>query len=332
MSAIQNICVAADEADQRIDRWLRAHFPQVSLSQLHKWLRTGQVRVDGHRVKPGVRLGSGQEIRVPPAALDVKTAPKRTAIVRRSVTSEEADALRARVLYRDDLVIAIDKPAGLAVQGGSRTYRHLDGMLDALTFDARERPRLVHRLDKDTSGVLLLARDARTAAELTSAFRSKTARKVYWAIVVGYPNPLQGRISAPLIKVPGERGERVEADGEVGREAVTFYRTIDRASRRASWLSLEPRTGRTHQLRVHCSQILGRPILGDGKYGGAMAFLSSEGLGRGLHLHARGIRVPHRKKGLLEVFAPLPPHMARTMTFLGLDPKHADCDFSPELD
>jgi 23S rRNA pseudouridine955/2504/2580 synthase len=332
MSIVQNIRVAPDEADQRIDRWLRGHFPQVSLSQLQKWLRTGQVRVDGRRVKPGVRLALGQEVRVPPAAQDARTEPKRPAIVQRSVSSEDADVLRARVLYRDDLVIAIDKPAGLAVQGGSRTYRHLDGMLDALTFDASERPRLVHRLDKDTSGVLLLARDARAAAELTAAFRSKTARKLYWAIVVGYPNPLQGRISAPLIKMPGERGERVEADGEAGREAVTFYRTIDRASRRATWLALEPRTGRTHQLRVHCAQILGTPILGDGKYGGATAFLSSEGLGRGLHLHARGIRMPHRKKGLLEVFAPLPPHMAKTMTFLGLDPKQADSNFSADLD
>ena len=332
MSGVQLLEVAADEADLRIDRWLRRRFPQVSLAQLQKWLRTGQVRVDGRRVKPGARVESGQAIRVPPVAEAGKGESRRSAPKSQPVSREDAETLRARVLYRDELVIALDKPPGLAVQGGSGTHRHLDGMLDALAFDATERPRLVHRLDRDTSGVLLLARSARAAADLAAAFRSKAAQKLYWAIVAGQPRPARGRISAPLAKAAGPGGERVEADEEDGREAVTFYRTIDRAGRKATWLALEPETGRTHQLRVHCAQVLGTPILGDGKYGGAEAFLAGDGIGRGLHLHARAIRMPHPKGGILSIVAPPPPHMAATMAFLGLSAGKAEAGFDDETD
>lgn len=333
MSEARTIGVASEESEWRIDRWLRRRFPQVPLALIQKWLRTGQVRVDGKRVKAGTRLEAGQAVRVPPQASSVTrsgAAPGPPAP--RPVSDRDAAELRSRLLYRDAKVIAIDKPAGLAVQGGTGTRRHLDGMLDALRFDAPERPRLVHRLDKDTSGVLLLARSARAAAELSRAFQSKQARKLYWAIVVGQPDPDRGRISAPLAKVAGQRGERVEEDERTGRSAVTYYRTVDRASRKAAWLALEPGTGRTHQLRVHCASVLGTPILGDGKYGQLDAFLPGGGAEQGLHLHARAIRIPMADGGVLEVVAPPPPNMVKTMAFLGFDTGAKDVEFDEDSD
>ena len=226
--------------------------------------------------------------------------------------------LAGRVLYKDDDVIVLDKPAGLAVQGGTGTKRHLDAMLDALRFGA-DRPRLVHRLDRDTSGVLLLARTANAAAKLTAAFRSRAARKIYWAAVAGVPHPAEGRIDLPLAKAGGPKGERVAADEEEGQRAVTRYRVADRAGKRAAWLVLEPETGRTHQLRVH-AEAMGTPILGDGKYGGRDAFLKGGSVSPKLHLHARAIRLPHPRGGQIEVAARLPPHMAETWRFFGFDP------------
>jgi 23S rRNA pseudouridine955/2504/2580 synthase len=223
------------------------------------------------------------------------------------------------VLYRDEEVLAIDKPAGLAVQGGTETTHHLDGMLDALRFEASERPRLVHRLDKDTSGVLLLARTARAAAWLAEAFRRKETRKLYWAVVVGVPRPTEGKIDMALEKLPGRMGERVVPDEE-GRRAVTRYAVVEHAGKKAAWLALMPVTGRTHQLRAHCAAI-GTPILGDGKYGGAEAFLTGSGLPRQLHLHARRIRVPRPQGAWIDVTAPLPPHMRTTWSFFGFNPK-----------
>ena len=232
----------------------------------------------------------------------------------RAPTADEVEDLKARVLHCDDQLLVIDKPAGLAVQGGSKTSRHLDGMLDALRFDG-DRPRLVHRLDKDTSGVLMLARTARAATALTRAFASGQVRKLYWAVVVGVPAAAHGRIEQPLSKRFGAIGERMTVD-EAGRPAVTDYRVIERAGRRAAWLALAPLTGRTHQLRAHCA-LLGTPILGDGKYGGKAAFLENEGIGERLHLHARTIRFPHPTGGEVTVSAPLPPHMRATWRFFG---------------
>ncbi len=324
MSGVRTIPVAADEADLRLDRWFRRHFPEVTHARLQKWLRTGQVRVDGRRTKAGARLVAGQGVRVPPLGAD--TAPPAKAPPP-APPAAAAEALRARVLHRDAHVLAIDKPPGLAVQGGTGTCRHLDAMLDALRYGSDERPRLVHRLDKDTSGVLLLARSAAAAAKLAAAFRSKAARKVYWAAVAGVPRPSQGRIDLALAKLPGRRGERMAPAAGAGKKAVTLYRVVKRAGKKTAWLVLEPLTGRTHQLRAHCAA-MGIPILGDGKYGGRAAFLAGAEVSRKLHLHARAIRIPHPAGGVLEVTAPLPDHMAATWRFLGFDEAAAGDPFA----
>ena len=327
MSAVQTRSVEPEEAGLRLDHWFKRHFPGLGHGRLEKLLRTGQVRVDGKRVKSGERLEAWSAIRVPPLGDD--TLAPRPKAAAPPVDPVEAERLRRRVLYRDDWVIALDKPAGLAVQGGTKQDQHLDAMLDALQFDAPERPRLVHRLDRDTSGVLLLARSRAAAARLTEAFRDKTARKLYWAIVVGLPEPLNGRIDLALSKGPGKGGERVrpvEAEDDDGRDAVTLYRTVEAASRSAAWLELSPLTGRTHQLRAHCA-FLGTPIVGDGKYGGAKAFLSAAGIERRLHLHARALVMPHPQRGQLRLVAELPLHLAKTWRELGFDPKAAGDPF-----
>lgn len=268
-------------------------------------------------------------VRVPPLPTAGGTADVARPRPAPPASRAEAGALQERVLYRDDHVIVLDKPAGLAVQGGTGTGRHLDAMLDALRFGAAERPRLVHRLDRDTSGVLVLARHAQAAAGLTAAFRSSVARKLYWAAVVGVPRPSEGRIDMPLAKAAGRHGERVVADADAGKRAVTLYRTVERAGRIAAWLALEPQTGRTHQLRVHAAA-LGTPILGDGKYGGKGAFLAADAPVKRLHLHARAIRIPHPRGGVLEVTAPLPAHMAATWRFFGFDLDAPEAGFDPE--
>jgi 23S rRNA pseudouridine955/2504/2580 synthase len=312
MSEVRTVIVVEDEDGLRLDRWFRRHFPGLGHGRLEKLLRTGQVRVDGRRAKAGFRLAAGQAVRVPPIqeAARARRGPPR-------LDPRQAADLRARILHMDDDVIALDKPSGLAVQGGSGVTRHLDAMLDGLRFDAAERPRLVHRLDKDTSGVLLLARNARAAARLAAAFRTRVVQKIYWAIVVGVPRPGRGRIDLALSKKPDKRGEQVKP-GAAGKRAVTLYATVDIAGGRAAWLGLMPLTGRGHQLRVHCAA-LGTPILGDGKYGGAGAFLPAEGIARMPHLHARSISLPHPRGGNLAVTAELPPHMARSWASLGFD-------------
>jgi 23S rRNA pseudouridine955/2504/2580 synthase len=314
MSNVQIIAVAAGDADIRLDRWFRRHFPELGHGRLEKLLRTGQVRIDGKRARAGDRVSAGQSVRVPPlgAALSEKR-PNGSAAA--SVSEHDAAAIRATVLHRDTEVIAINQPAGLAVQGGTGTTRHLDAMLDALRFEATERPRLVHRLDKDTSGVLLLARTAAAAAKLAAAFRHKSARKTYWAVVAGVPRPQRGRIDLPLAKLPGRAGEKM-APEEDGDAAVTYYAVIEQAGSKAAFLALMPITGRTHQLRAHCAAI-GTPILGDGKYGGASAHIAGVPGGRALHLHAREILLPHPSGGTLRIEAPLPPHMHETWQFFG---------------
>ncbi len=314
MSGVEIREVGAEEGELRLDRWFRRHFPELSHGRLEKLLRTGQVRVDGARVKAGHRLSPGQGIRVPPLGA---LQPSSTS-VRPPVDPADAAMLRNAVIYRDDEIIAIDKPPGLAVQGGSGTARHIDDMLDALCFDATERPRLVHRLDRDTSGVLLLARSAAVATRLGAAFRGHEIHKIYWALVVGVPDKAEGIIDAPLAKRAGAQGERVAVD-KAGKPAITDYRIIDTVGERAAWLALAPRTGRTHQLRVHCVE-LGTPIVGDGKYGGAAAFLPAGGVARTLHLHARALELPRRRGPPLRLVAPLPPHMRETWRLFGFNP------------
>jgi 23S rRNA pseudouridine955/2504/2580 synthase len=310
MSGVDIVTVRPEDGPGRLDRWFRRHYPELNHGRLEKLLRTGQVRVDGKRARAGDAVAPGQAIRVPPLAEPSMPPP-----VRR-VHPHDERLLRDLVLYRDASAIVINKPAGLAVQGGTKTGRHVDGLLDTLRFDTGDRPRLVHRLDKDTSGVLLIARSAAAAAFFTRAFREKTTRKTYWAAVIGMPKLPQGRIDLALAKHAGPGGERMQADDEDGKSAVTYYRVIDHAGGRVSWLALLPITGRTHQLRAHCA-LLGTPIIGDGKYGGSAAHLAGVIAATGLHLHARSLAIPSPDGGLLQVTAPLPPHMRETWDLLG---------------
>ncbi len=265
---VQTRAVTGDEAGLRLDRWFQRHFPELSHGALQKLLRTGQVRLDGKRVEGKDRVEPGQTVRLPPGVTVSSPAKERPA-----VSDRDAAEIQKLVIHRDDQVIAINKPPGLAVQGGSGTERHVDGMLDALRFGYEERPRLVHRLDKDTSGLLLVARTGQAAKRLAESFRDRETEKLYWAVVVGIPPLPEGAIDLPLAKRPGARDrETMQVDHEEGQKALTHFRELDRAGKRAALLALWPRTGRTHQLRVHCAEI-GCPILGDRKYGGGEASL-----------------------------------------------------------
>lgn len=315
MSGIVTRVIMADEADMRLDRWFKRNYPWLGHGHLEKLLRTGQVRLDGGRVKAAVRLSVGQTLRIPPL-----TEPKKSeepAAQRLRVDPDRIAELQAAVLHMDDAVLVINKPAGLATQGGTGLTEHLDGLLDYLRFGSTERPRLVHRLDKDTSGVLVLARTAKAAAKLTAALRQRAAHKLYWALTTGVPSPREGRVDMPLSKLPGPAGERMAEDPEAGKSAITLYRTIATAGRRAAWLGMAPVTGRTHQLRVHAAA-LGTPIAGDGKYGDPERALTGS-ISRKLHLHARALRLDHPDGGLLEIRAEMPPHMKASWDLLGFE-------------
>ena len=310
--------VLDDEADIRLDRWLRRHFPGLPQSAIQKYCRTGQIRVDGHRAEAATRLAPGQAIRIPPLPV-APPAAKPAAAIEPSIARD----LQRLVIYRDDQLIVLNKPYGLPVQGGPGISHHLDGLLDALRFGSSERPRLVHRLDRDTAGVLLLARTPGVAATLAAAFRSRAVQKTYWAVVAGRPVPVEGRIDLPLKRVTGGRGERTEPaerDDPDATRAITDYRTLDNAAQKLAWLELQPLTGRTHQLRVHCVA-LQAPIVGDVKYARPdqnNAFSASiSGLSPELHLHARALSLPHPAGGTLIVEADLPPHMVQTFRTLG---------------
>ncbi len=339
MSGVQHLTVEPDEADQRLDRWLRRHVPGLAQGRIERLCRKGEIRVDGGRVRAATRLEAGQTVRLPPlpedGAREMAAAPSRPS---------EADAamIRAAVIYRDEHVIALNKPPGLAVQGGSGQIRHVDALAEALRFEREEKPKLVHRLDRDTSGVLVMGRSARAAAALARAFQSRDARKVYWAAVAGAPHPREGTIRLGLVKAPGHgpggEGEKMlpvpfEAVPATpgARRATTDYMVIEAAGRRAAWVALSPITGRTHQLRAHMAAI-GHPIIGDGKYG---AGITMEGrapdlggaVSRKLHLHARSLSIAHPVNGArLVLTAPLPEHMARTWDLMGWDPAEAADD------
>lgn len=323
---VQSVVVAEEDAELRLDRWFKRRFPGLSHGRLEKLLRKGHIRVDGKRAKSGQRLAVGQSVRVPPID-DARSGGKRGGRdTTPTVTDEDAEALRDAVLYRDDRLIAINKPPGLAVQGGTGTRRHLDGMLDTLRFGSPERPRLVHRLDRDTSGVLVLGRTANAAAALARAFRQRSARKLYWAVTVGTPVPHEGRIDQALARGVVRGGERMMAAGSAeggaeARKAVTLYRVIEHAGKEAALVALSPLTGRTHQLRVHLAE-RGTPILGDGKYGGADAFPSDRR--SRLHLHARRLVLPVEGGRALDFKAPPPVHMVETLGFFGFSTHEAD--------
>jgi 23S rRNA pseudouridine955/2504/2580 synthase len=315
MSQVRQEQVSAADDGLRLDRWFKQHLPDLPFGRLQKLLRTGQIRVDGKRVKTDARLAEGAIVRIPPIQLSDTPPPQK----KKAPRPEDVKFLKEAILYQDDLMIAINKPPGLAVQGGSKTTRHLDGMLDALKFKSEERPRLVHRLDKDTSGVLVLARTRKAAQFLTKAFANKSIRKVYWALVIGNPEHDEGEITSRMAKQGGQGSERMETADD-GLRAVTDYVRIDHAGTKAAWLALMPRTGRTHQLRVHCAT-MGTPIVGDGKYGGADSFI--DGLSKSMHLHARELRVPHPTKGEVKITAPLPQHMQESWQLFEFDEREA---------
>jgi 23S rRNA pseudouridine955/2504/2580 synthase len=314
MTTVEERLVTLDEADIRLDRWFRRHFPGMTQGGIEKLCRTGQIRVQGKRVEASTRLQPGNTIRVPPPALALADGPPER--LAKPLDARTAKDVARMVIYRDDWIIVIDKPPGLATQGGPGITKHLDGMLDGLRFGAPDRPRLVHRLDRDTSGVLLLARTPGIAGKLAAAFRTRTVQKTYWAVVNGLPVPMKGRIDLALTRTQGLGGARsaiAHASDPDATKASTDYETIDHAGRKFSWLGLYPLTGRTHQLRVHCSAI-GNPILGDMAYGGESGMETVAGR---LHLHARALTLPHPAGGEFSVSAALPPHMVETFKQLG---------------
>lgn len=316
MSRVQFVEVTADEADQRLDKWFKNHFPGVSHGQLEKLLRKGDIRVDKKRVKAKDRLEAGQSVRIPPLPEWATQAFEKSGAVkvaRETLSDHDIADIRKMVLHMDDDVIVLNKPAGLPVQGGSGQKRHIDGLLDGLRFDYKERPRLVHRLDKDTSGVLVIGRTRQATKHLTEAFKNRSTRKIYWALVVGVPRPHQATISYNLHKIVTANGEKVIVDRN-GQSAITDYSVVAVAGTKAAWVAMKPLTGRTHQLRVH-SVAIETPIVGDGKYGGSEAFLEGA-ISKKMHLHAREITISHPAGGDLTISAPLADHMAATWKLL----------------
>jgi 23S rRNA pseudouridine955/2504/2580 synthase len=321
-TGVQTVAVTADEAGMRVDRFLEARFPGLSFSHIQRIIRKGELRVNGRRAQPKQRLAAGQAVRVPPLRLE----PEKPRTPGDEAAAKTRGFLKSITLYEDADVLVLDKPMGLAVQGGSGTTRHLDGMLEVLRDPQGQRPRLVHRLDKDTAGCLLVAKTRFAASALAKTFRSRSARKVYWALVAGVPKPRQGRISTFLAKEEREDDSfmRIARHGEEGAShAVTYYAVVETAARQLAWLSLKPVTGRTHQLRAHMAHI-GHPIVGDPKYFAKENWELPGGLQNRLHLLARRIVVPHPRGGVVDVTAPLPPHMQQSWNLLGFEATRYD--------
>ena len=312
---VRQFTVSTEDDGIRLDRWFKRNMPDASFNLVSRWSRTGQLRLDGKRAGPGDRIAAGQIIRVPPADPAAEARP--TKPERRKLSPDEIAYVSDMVIHRDPAAIVVNKPPGLATQGGTKTNIHLDGLLDGLTEDGDARPKLVHRLDKDTSGVLLIARTPRAAAFFSKSFSGRTARKVYWALVTGVPEIKDGFIDLPIGKQFGTGGEKMCVDEENGLPSKTRYRLVERAGNRATWVELQPLTGRTHQLRVHMAAI-GHPIVGDGKYGGQDAYLTGS-ISRKLHLHARRLRIDHPDSGQIDAVADLPEHFAGSLANLGFD-------------
>lgn len=325
MSGVQQIEVNDADSEIRLDRWFHRHFPDLGHGRLQKLLRKGQVRIDGARAKASDRVVAGQVIRVPPFEAQEGKGPVKK--VPQGLSDQDKKFIQSLVLFKNSDLIAINKPAGLAVQGGTKTHRHIDGMLDGLRFGEKERPKLVHRLDRDTSGVLLLARSAKVAAILTAAFRTRRVKKIYWALAKGAPPIREGIVDVPLIKatVTAQQGREMmmpDLDEQSGaRGAKTAYEVVSSIGGEMSWLALQPITGRTHQLRAHCAAI-GNPIIGDHKYGFKQDL--NPDLADQLHLHARQLDVEDKKLGSFSFVAPLPAHMKKSWDFLGLAERDGD--------
>ncbi len=316
MTGVETKLVGAGEDGMRLDRWFKTHYAGLPHSRLEKLLRTGQVRVDGGRAKASMRLAEGQTIRVPPMP-DVTPPPG----PKHALSKSDRDFLADITLYEDHDLLVLNKPSGIAVQGGTKMPHHIDRLLEGMGDGPETRPRLVHRLDRDTSGVLVIAKRRSVAAKLGKAFQTRSVRKIYWALVHGVPKPTQGKIEAALVKASGPQGDRVRKarPGEQDRaqSAVTHYAVVDRAGQGVAFVSLKPVTGRQHQLRAHMA-ILGYPILGDEKYPSTAEL--PEGIENRLHLHARRISFPHPSgEGVVDVTAPLPPHMRQSFAIFGFD-------------
>ena len=319
MREVRTLFVDAGEEGVRLDRWFKRRWPHLNHIQIQKLTRSGQIRVDGARAKPDTRLAAGAQVRVPP--LPDAPPPREKG----ELDPREAAFARSLVIYEDDEVLALNKPSGLAVQGGTKTTRHVDGLLSAWG-EGLERPRLVHRLDRDTSGVLVLGKSPQAAAQLAGAFAKRRAQKIYWAIVAGFPKPGEGTIELPLAKKGvGDREMMVPSDMKDPRAetAETEFKTIARAGPRAAWMALWPHTGRTHQLRAHMLAI-GHPILGDPKYNNEASQALSEGLK--LQLHARRLILPHPSRGTLALEAPISKELRAGFQRFGFDEHEADPD------
>jgi 23S rRNA pseudouridine955/2504/2580 synthase len=326
---VETIKVRKDEDGLRLDRWFKIHFPDVGYTYLQKLLRSGQVRVNSKRVVSKQRLEAGQEVRVP--AVVRQPAKQKTGLdAAQTATASKADRdlIEGMILYEDDHVLVLNKPFGLAVQGGTGTKRHIDGILAGMADRFGDRPRLVHRLDRDTTGVLLIAKHRDAAAKLGRVFQTRSAAKTYWALVKGVPKPPQGKVAAALVKASGPEGDRVRkaepGEQDKAMHATTHYSVIDRVAHKAAWVSLKPVTGRQHQLRAHMA-LIGHPIVGDNKYGAADVLVDS-GIDTKLHLHARRLVLPHPfvPGTKIDVTAPLPPHMLKSWDMLGLDAEKYD--------
>ncbi|WP_438277494.1 RluA family pseudouridine synthase [Nitrobacter sp.] len=319
---VQTVAVTADEANMRVDRFLEARFPGLSFSHIQRIVRKGELRVNGKRADSKDRLDEGDKVRIPPLKLDTPKAATHLS----EAETRIGDELRKMVLFEDADVMVLNKPAGLAVQGGSGLSRHIDGMLEVMRDAKGQRPRLVHRLDRETAGCLLVAKTRFAATALTASFRHRSARKIYWALVAGVPKPKQGRISTYLAKEESEEDSimRIAAHGDEGAShAVTYYAVVETSAQKLAWVSLKPVTGRTHQLRAHMAHI-NHAIVGDPKYFNKENWQLPGGLQKRLHLLARRIVIPHPRGGVIDVSAPLPPHMLQSWNLLGLEADRFD--------
>ena len=312
MAGVETKKVSRADDGMRLDRWFKTHYASLPHSRLEKLLRTGQVRVDGGRAKASTRLAAGQTVRIPPLS-DTPPAPKH------ALSKADHAFLASITLHEDDDLLVLNKPSGIAVQGGTKTTHHIDRLLEGLGDGPETRPRLVHRLDRDTSGVLVIAKRRAVAAKLGRAFQTRSVRKIYWALLHGVPKPSQGKVDAALVKAGGPDGDRVRkarpGEKDIAQSAVTHYSVVDRAGQKVSFVSLKPVTGRQHQLRAHMA-IIGHPILGDGKYEGDKNL--PDGISNRLYLHARRISFPHPSgEGVVDITAPLPEHMAKAFALFG---------------
>jgi 23S rRNA pseudouridine955/2504/2580 synthase len=312
--SIDSAIIAEEDDGIRLDRWFKRHRPGTPHALLARWARSGQLTLDGRKADVSDRIETGQKLVMPTPPVETAARPARKG---RPLTDADVELAESMVIHRDTSALVLNKLPGLATQGGTKTESHVDGLLDALKYEAPVRPKLVHRLDKDTSGALLIARTPRAAAWFAKAFSNRSARKTYWAIVVGVPDIAQGEIDLPLAKQPGSGGEKMHVDDK-GLPSKTRYRIVERAGNSAAWVELQPLTGRTHQLRVHMAAI-GHPIVGDGKYGGKSAFLTGA-ISRKLHLHSRRLRIDHPDGGAIDITAPVPEHFAASLGALGFDP------------